>query len=85
MKPFPTVDLAALANYRLCMSESIETCRQGAPKMFVMVGLPAAGKTSRARQLASAWSALRLTPDEWMIPLFGQEQLGASATSWRVA
>jgi predicted kinase len=46
----------------------------GAPRMFVMVGLPAAGKTSRARELASAWSALRLTPDEWMIPLFGQEQ-----------
>jgi predicted kinase len=45
-----------------------------APRMFVMVGLPAAGKTSRARELASAWSALRLTPDEWMIPLFGQEQ-----------
>jgi predicted kinase len=42
--------------------------------MFVMVGLPAAGKTRRARELASAWSALRLTPDEWMIPLFGQEQ-----------
>jgi predicted kinase len=42
--------------------------------MFVMVGLPAAGKTSRARELASAWSALRLTPDEWMIPLFGQVQ-----------
>ena len=39
-----------------------------------MVGLPAAGKTSRARELASAWRALRLTPDEWMIPLFGQEQ-----------
>jgi predicted kinase len=42
--------------------------------MFVMVGLPAAGKTSRARELASIWSALRLTPDEWMIPLFGYEQ-----------
>jgi predicted kinase len=39
-----------------------------------MVGLPAAGKTTRARELAAAWSALRLTPDEWMIPLFGQEQ-----------
>ena len=46
----------------------------GRPTMFVMVGLPASGKTSRARELASAWSALRLTPDEWMIPLFGQEQ-----------
>lgn len=39
-----------------------------------MVGLPAAGKTSRARELASAWNALRFTPDEWMIPLFGQRQ-----------
>ena len=54
------------------------------PTMFVVVGLPATGKTSRARELASAWSALRLTPDEWMIPLFGQEQPKASATSWRV-
>lgn len=42
--------------------------------LFVMVGLPAAGKTSRARELAAERSALRLTPDEWMIPLFGQEQ-----------
>jgi predicted kinase len=42
--------------------------------MFVMVGLPAAGKTRRARELASTWNALRLTPDEWMIPLFGQQQ-----------
>jgi len=42
--------------------------------MFVLVGLPAAGKTRRARELASEWSALRLTPDEWMIPLFGREQ-----------
>ena len=39
-----------------------------------MVGLPASGKTSRARQIASTRKALRLTPDEWMIPLFGQVQ-----------
>lgn len=56
------------------MAEASETGRAGAPRMFVMVGLPTAGKTSRARELASAWSALRLTPDEWMIPLFGQVQ-----------
>src|SRR5580698_1250440 len=56
------------------MLESFDTVRSGAPTMFVMVGLPAAGKTTRARELASEWSALRLTPDEWMIPLFGQEQ-----------
>jgi predicted kinase len=46
----------------------------GVPRMYVMVGLPSAGKTSRARQLASTRNALRLTPDEWMIPLFGQDQ-----------
>ena len=46
----------------------------GVPRMFVMVGLPSAGKTSRARELAITWNALRLTPDEWMIPLFGQQQ-----------
>jgi predicted kinase len=40
-----------------------------APTLFVMVGLPAAGKTRRARELASTWTALRLTPDEWMIRL----------------
>ncbi len=39
-----------------------------------MVGLPSAGKTTRARELAAARGALRLTPDEWMIPLFGQTQ-----------
>src|SRR5579859_5947255 len=56
------------------MHKAFETGHGGTPRMFVLVGLPAAGKTSRARQLASAWSALRLTPDEWMIPLYGQEQ-----------
>src|SRR3954454_9397084 len=61
-------------HYRPSMAESLEARNGGVPSMFVMVGLPAAGKTSGARELASAWSALRLTPDEWMIPLFGQEQ-----------
>jgi predicted kinase len=36
-----------------------------------MVGLPGAGKTTRAKELARTHRALRLTPDEWMIPLFG--------------
>ncbi|HET9650182.1 MAG TPA: ATP-binding protein [Microlunatus sp.] len=36
-----------------------------------MVGLPGAGKTTRARELAAQHRALRLTPDPWMIPLFG--------------
>ncbi|MFC1404975.1 MULTISPECIES: ATP-binding protein [Streptacidiphilus] len=36
-----------------------------------MVGLPGAGKTTRAAELAAAHPALRLTPDHWMVPLFG--------------
>lgn len=38
-----------------------------------MVGLPCSGKTTRARQLEDSCSALRLTPDEWQIRLFGQD------------
>jgi predicted kinase len=52
----------------------LEASQDTVATMFVMVGLPAAGKTRRARELAAEWRALRLTPDEWMIPLFGQEQ-----------
>ncbi|WIX76887.1 ATP-binding protein [Amycolatopsis carbonis] len=36
-----------------------------------MVGLPGAGKTTRAKELVATHQALRLTPDHWMIPLFG--------------
>jgi hypothetical protein len=32
--------------------------------MLLMVGLPGAGKTTRAKELAAANRALRLTPDE---------------------
>src|SRR5579862_4526325 len=39
--------------------------------LVLMVGLPAAGKTTRAKELAAVHRALRLTPDHWMIPLFG--------------
>ena len=42
-----------------------------APILFLMVGLPAAGKTTQAKELAATHRALRLTPDHWMIPLFG--------------
>jgi predicted kinase len=45
-----------------------------APMLFLIVGLPGAGKTERAKALAAQHSALRLTPDAWMIPLFGDPQ-----------
>jgi predicted kinase len=34
-----------------------------------MVGLPASGKTKRAREIEQDVGALRLTPDEWLFPL----------------
>ena len=45
-----------------------------APVLYVLVGLPAAGKTTRAVELAAAHHALRLSPDEWMLPLFGKPE-----------
>jgi predicted kinase len=41
-----------------------------------MVGLPGAGKTTRAKELAARHGALRLSPDAWMIPLFGDSEAG---------
>ncbi|WP_446219328.1 AAA family ATPase [Micromonospora sp. IBHARD004] len=46
----------------------------GVPILFLIVGLPGAGKTRLAHQLAAEYRALRLTPDEWMIPLFGEPE-----------
>jgi predicted kinase len=39
--------------------------------LILVVGLPGAGKTTWAKELAAKRPALRLTPDQWMIPLFG--------------
>ena len=41
--------------------------------LHLMVGLPCSGKTTLAKKLEHERSALRLTPDEWQICLFGQD------------
>lgn len=41
--------------------------------LHLMVGLPCSGKTTLARPLERKYSALRLTPDEWQVRLFGQD------------
>ena len=43
--------------------------------LYLMVGLPCSGKTSLARALEQRYSALRLTPDEWQVRLFGQDAM----------
>ena len=41
--------------------------------LHLMVGLPCSGKTTLAQKLEQELPALRLTPDEWQIRLFGQD------------
>lgn len=41
--------------------------------LFLMVGLPCTGKTTAARRIESEHRALRLTKDEWVKALYGQE------------
>jgi predicted kinase len=35
------------------------------PRLVLLCGLPASGKTTLARQLAESYGAVRLNPDEW--------------------
>lgn len=44
--------------------------------LHLMVGLPGVGKTTLARRIAAERCILRLTPDEWMAPLFGDGEAG---------
>lgn len=59
--------------------------------LHLIVGLPGSGKTTLARRLEQADHAIRLTPDEWMQPLFGAGESGGkrwvleSQLLWSVA
>ena len=39
------------------------------PRLVLVCGLPASGKTTLARRLAAAYGAIRLNPDEWELAL----------------
>jgi predicted kinase len=43
------------------------------PTLFLTVGLPGTGKTTAARRLEVEHDALRLTKDEWVKALYGQD------------
>lgn len=44
--------------------------------LHLTVGLPGVGKTTLARRISVETTAIRLTPDEWMQPLFGESDAG---------
>jgi predicted kinase len=48
------------------------------PTLFLTVGLPATGKTTMARQIEAERNALRLTKDEWIKALYGQDNPAAA-------
>ena len=45
------------------------------PTLHLICGLPCSGKTTYAKGLEREVSALRLTPDEWHVRLFGHDVL----------
>ena len=47
--------------------------------IYLIVGLPGAGKTTRAKELEVRESALRLTPDDWQMAIFQED----SPMRWR--
>ena len=47
--------------------------------IYLIVGLPGAGKTTKARELEVSESALRLTPDDWHMAIFDAD----SPSRWR--
>src|SRR5258708_6891083 len=60
------------------------------PTLFLMCGLPGAGKTTRAKQIEQERNALRLTPDDWLealgIDFFDEGKRAAvEALQWEIA
>jgi predicted kinase len=64
----------ALAGNACCSAARMRTSGvTSVATLHLMVGLPCSGKTTLAQRLETEKSALRLTPDEWQVPLFGQD------------
>jgi predicted kinase len=64
------------------------------PTLYLMVGLPGSGKTAKATEIEAECGALRLTPDEWILALYGAEldrrrrdaaRAPVEALQWQVA
>jgi predicted kinase len=65
--------MAALADVRNDEAFGRKRVMMREPTLFLTVGLPCTGKTTAARRIEIEQKALRLTKDEWMKALYGQE------------
>lgn len=64
------------------------------PVLYLMVGLPGAGRTTRAKVIEAEQDALRLTLDEWILALYGNDldrsqrdavHVPVEALQWQIA
>ena len=67
-----------------------DPCAKAPPRLILLCGLPGAGKTTLAVQLAAERNAVRLTKDEWlwamgMSPWDGEVNERIEAQLWRLA
>ena len=56
--------------------------------LHLMCGVPGAGKTTRARELAALLPAVRLTPDEWLLQMDCDDvdrRQAVEALQWEIA
>ena len=54
-----------------------------APTLYLLCGLPASGKTTRARELEASSNAVRLTADEWICRLYPNDAEAAARSERR--
>lgn len=50
---------------KTCTPDPPDLAPRPQPRLVLLCGLPASGKTTLARELADAYGAVRLNPDEW--------------------
>ena len=43
------------------------------PFLFLTVGLPGSGKTTKATEIADKYNAIRFTPDEYILDIYGRD------------